>query len=225
MANQVIMGSINEQIQMGIGPIGNDNVILKRKFRWTFRVQDICRGNDQNGKAKETKAVVPEFYVKVAARPNLDIEETEINFLNGKMFIPGKGTWQEISVTYYDAAVADNQPLWDWLASVYQYPDPDKLHQGSRQADYSGTGILAMYDGCGQPLEVWNLYGIWPKSINFGELDYASSEEATIEVSMRFNKVKYQSLCPVFTPAGCCSPCDSNSTSGNGRASAPVANI
>ena len=38
------------------------------------------------------------FKVKVNNRPNLKVEETEINFLNGKMWIPGKASWESISV-------------------------------------------------------------------------------------------------------------------------------
>ena len=74
---------------MGIGVIGQPDVVFKRKFRYTFEIQGFC--NNQ-------KNVVPEYFVKVASRPNLEIEETEINFLNGKMWIPGKASWQTMSL-------------------------------------------------------------------------------------------------------------------------------
>jgi hypothetical protein len=197
-------------IPMGIGKIGFKNVIFKRKFQWTFEVRDICGGQN-----------VPVSYVKMANRPKLSIEEKEINHLNGKKFIPGKGTWNEISVSYYDVATVDNGPLFSWLASVYNFTDSIKLQMGSQSGDYSGTGIIQMYDGCGQLLDRWTLLDMWPKEINFGELDYSSSDECLIELSLRFASAKYEPICPAFPINVCCSPCNTAGVpagnSGGGR--------
>jgi len=99
---------------MGIGVIGQPDVVFKRKFRWTFEIQGFC--NNQ-------KNVVPEYFIKSASRPNLEIEETEINHLNAKMWIPGKASWQTITVTYMDVAHTEMQSLWNWLATVYDFTD------------------------------------------------------------------------------------------------------
>jgi hypothetical protein len=207
-------------INMGMGKLGDGKIIHKRKFRWTFEVQRQPFGNN-----------VPASFVKVAARPNLNIEETEINFLNAKRFLPGKGTWETITVTYYDiagdASGTSNIGLWDWLASVYDYTgsgsvvgvsspeyisNPD-VKQSSRRECYSGTGVIGLYDGCGNALERWTLNDCWPQSINFGELDYSSSEEATIEVTIRYQGVTYRSFCDSnpITPNCCGCPNPSGS--------------
>jgi len=187
---------------MGIGALGFNNTIFKRKFRYTFTITGIC-GNQG--------AFVPKSYVKTAARPNLAIEETEINFLNAKMFIPGKATWETITVTYIDAVNPSNigsfKPLWDWMASLYDFTDPINLKMGSMRRDYSATGILDMYDGCGTLIETWQLNNMWPTAIDFGELDYSSSEECTIALTLRYSDVKYTPVCPVFPIQPCCSPC------------------
>lgn len=180
---------------MGIGLLGNANLIIKRKFRWTFQVTRANGGN------------IPPNFVKLAARPSIEIEEVELNYLNAKKWITGKASWQTISVTYIDVASALNQNLWNWLASAYDFTDPINLNMGSSPRDYAGTGILTMYDGCGTQLEQWTLLDLWPTSINFGELDYASSEEANIELTLRYSDVQYQSFCPGFTPQASCSPC------------------
>lgn len=191
-------------IQMGLGKIGGENVTHKRKFRWTFEVrrQGGAVGGD-----------VPASFVKMAARPNISIEETEINFLNGKTYIPGKGTWETITVTYYDVGGNDNVPLWSWLAHVYNFMDPLALQQNSRRNCYAGIGICILYDGCGEAMEKWTLGDCWPQAVNFGELDYASSEEVTVEVTIRYANVSYQNLCgndPKFT----CCPCAPGASGG-----------
>lgn len=182
---------------MGIGKVGRSDMTFKRKFRFTFQIQGFCN-NEQN--------VVPESFVTVASRPNLSIEETEINHLNAKTWIPGKASWDTITVTYNDVAHDEMRTLWNWLATVYDFTDPVMLRQAEKR-DWDATGILNMYDGCGTLIEGWEMQHMWPTTINFGELDYSSSDIATIELTLRFSDVKYRSYCPDFIPAGCCSPC------------------
>lgn len=188
-----------ETIPMGIGNLGFSNITFKRNFRFTFELQDICGG----GK-------VPQHFVKTAGRPQIEIEETELNFLNGVTWIPGKGRWQTMTVAYYDVATADIAPLYNWLASVYDFTDPINLHMGSRRTDYTGTGILKMWDGCGQLIEIWTMRDVWPTNINWGELAYDSSEISTIELTMRYSQVKYTPVCPSFAIKSCCTPCSGN---------------
>jgi hypothetical protein len=200
-------------INMGIGRLGGDDVIHKRKFRWTFAVErNVIGGGTRR---------VPASFVKVAARPNIEIEEVEINFLNAKTYIPGKGTWQSISITYFDVSVlgggAGNEELWSWLASVYNFTDNVGLGQSSIRRCYGGTGIITLYDGCGNDLEQWRLFDCWPQAVNFGELDYSQSEEVTIDVTLRYSNVRYTNLCGPNPQALCCG-CGPGNTGGTGTA-------
>lgn len=185
-----------EKIPMGIGRLGFQNLIFKRKFRFTFELEDICGGQS-----------VPKHFVKVAARPSLSIEETEINFLNAKTWIPGKASWETMTVTYIDVADSDMGPLFSWLASVYNFTDPIQLEMGSQRRDYTATGIIKLWDGCGNLMEIWTIKDVWPTAINFGELDYSVSDEATIELTLRYSDVQYENICPGFAITPCCSGC------------------
>jgi hypothetical protein len=197
------MPASSPAFQMGLGKLAGPDLVFKRKYRWTFQIFPSC-GNQP----------IPAHFVKLASRPNLTIEETEINFLHGKMWIPGKGTWETITVTYYDIgnAGAGMTALFSWLATVYNFTDPDGLHQSSKRGTgpgsggYAGQGILLLYDGCGVTMESWELANMWPQAVNFGELDYSSSEEVTIELTLRYSEVKYTPLCGgSITP--CCKGC------------------
>lgn len=186
-----------ERKPMGIGVIGQPDMVFKRKFRWTFEIFGFC-DNEKN--------VVPENFVNIASRPNLSVEETEINHLNAKTWIPGKASWETITVTYLDVAHDEMRSLWNWLATVYDFTDPINLSQGNKR-DWDATGVLTMYDGCGVILEAWQLQHMFPTSINFGDLDYSSSDIATIELTLRYSDVTYRSYCPAFTPEACCGGC------------------
>jgi hypothetical protein len=178
---------------MGIGFLGSPNVIIKRKFRWTLSISTPC-GN------------IPASYCKIAGRPNLEIEETELNFLNAVTWIPGKAKWQPITVTYIDVASRDMQGLYNWMASVYGFQWPVDLPQ-SEKAGWNGTALLTMYDGCGQEVESWVLGSVFPTSINFGDLAYDTSDVATIELTLRYSEVRFNGGCGLTPPINCCSGC------------------
>jgi len=198
-------------IPMGMGELGGPNLVFKRKFRWTFAINGICSANN----AGTSDGNVPASFVKLASRPNISIEETEINYLNAKTWIPGKATWETVTVTYYDVAAQGNQALYNWLASVFNFSDPTMSQQGKHRTAYSGTGVLTLYDGCGSAVEIWTMKDVWPQAINFGELDYSSSEEVTIELTLRYSQVSYESLCPAFTPVPCCDDICYSGTNGS----------
>jgi hypothetical protein len=191
-------------MDMGIGRLGFKNLVFKRKFRWTFELTEICGGK-----------TLPPYYVKLASRPNFTVDDTEINYLNARTWIPGKVSWETITVTYLDVASADLFPLYDWLASVYNFADPVRLQQGSKRQDYAAKGILQLYDGCGTPMERWTMENVWPQSVNFGDLDYSDSGEVTIELTLRYSDVAFEALCPHHKPVSCCSGCSGGSAFSN----------
>ncbi len=207
LAAQIDPGAANcgGRLPMGLGSIANGNVIFKRKFRWTFEIQYCCNGGGG------PKTVAREF-VKVGARPQVDIEEVEINYLNGKFWIPGKATWSEMTVTYYDVAGATNggvntSSILAWIATIYDFTDPTCLQMNSVPNQYEGTARLILWDGCGNPLEGWLLQKMWPKAVNWGDLDMSSSEECTVELTLRYSNVSYQNYCGPTATKCPCGPC------------------
>lgn len=193
-------------MNMGIGKLGQHNLVFKRKFRWTFELTPYLG----NAGGTQNKLV---SYIKLASRPNLSVEETEINYLNQKKWIPGKASWETITLTFYDVASQDMQPCWDWISSVYQLNHDGQTglavdqKQGNMVQDYGAKVTLTLLDGCGNPLEVWQLDDVWPQAINFGELDYASSDEATIELTLRYSQCDYEGKCGVAKPSTTCTAC------------------
>jgi hypothetical protein len=198
------------ELNMGIGKLGD--VAFKRKYRWVFAVENI---------GGPTGFSVSGNFVKSGNRPQVDIDETEINFLNGKTFIPGKATFNEISFTYYDVAAPDDPTvgnLLKWVNRVYNFSNVIGTEISATQrsyatqddgSGYAGTGLLTLLDGCGYAVEQWQLISCWPKSINFGDLDYSSSDECNIELSLRYSYAVYINLCaktaPEECPSGICS--------------------
>ncbi len=186
-----------EKRAMGLGEIGNPSLKFKRQFRFTFEINGFCNNASNR---------VPEHFVQVAARPNLQIEETQIDFLNARTWIPGKGSWETITVEYLDVAHASMGPLWSWLATVYDFTDPVNLRMGEK-IDWNATGILSMWSGCGDLLETWEMGYMFPTGIDFGAVDQSSNEIARIALTLRFSNVRVKNYCPGYTIQSCCSGC------------------
>jgi hypothetical protein len=180
---------------MGIGNIGvgGRDTVFKRKFRWTLEVE----GEDCGFK-------VSPLFIKLAARPSITFEETQIDFLNDRTWIPGKATWEPITVTYLDSNNNDGAELLKWITAVFDFTDPTSKKMSSKLSGYSGKVTLKMLDGCGTDMEIWELKDAWPQAINFGDLDYGSSDVAEIELTMRYSQVKYTVKCGGnFSPCSC----------------------
>jgi len=199
---------------MGVGSvgIGNPDVVFKRKFRWTFEVE---------GKSRQCPFAVPAYFCKISARPNISFEDTELNWLNDKMWIPGKASWETITVTYLDAAgtlsgpdAGANLGLYQWLLNVYDFAVPTDgnvnftlKRMNSKRKAYSGEVTLRLWDGCGHELEQWKLLDAWPQAINFGDLDYSSSDTVDIELTLRYSMVQFTHKCPDNPYKHCCEEC------------------
>jgi len=196
------------QQTMGLDTLSNPNLVFKRKYRWSF-------GASWNG------GIIAPTLVKSASRPNLEIGEQEINYMHGKMWIPGKPEYQTMEVVYFDVGGNIGQSsirnLYSWLASVYNftgstvgprtYTQASKMGDGTNNVGYAGVGNLELYDGCGSIMEQWQILGMWPKTLNFGDLAYDSNEEVTVSVTFRYHDVRYQMFCPNGTIQPICAGC------------------
>ena len=175
---------------MGVGGwlgVGGVNVTFKRKFRWTLEIR---------GKQGGCDFYVPPHFVQIAARPQVTFEEVEINFLNRRTWWPGKPTWEPITVTYFDAVGNHGQQtphqLIRWLSAMYTI---GKDRMSSRRNYYLGEAELFLLNGCGQKMERWLFLDAWPQAVNWGDVDYSSSDIATIELTLRYSDVRYWPGC------------------------------
>lgn len=184
--------------------IGDPNVIFKRQNRWLLEIN----GNGVNSFR------VPPHFVKLASRPSITFDETEIHFLNDKMYIPGKATWEPITITITDVAgnlSGDagnaNIALYQWLVNVFDFTKPTRKFMNSKRSEYAGEVTLNLYDGCGGMLETWVIGDAWPQSVSFGNLDMSSSEVVDIELTLRYSQVTFTHHCPSASLFGNCVPC------------------
>lgn len=120
--------------------------IYKKRFEWKMSVD--------GGESVK---------IKITQRPTLNIEETQINFLNAKTWIPGKANWQDIHVELDQSSRCLLQPLISKDSSKVQ---------------------LHLFDLCGNLLETWHL-----KNVRV----FKMSESEKICLTLKYDEVGYES--------------------------------
>lgn len=149
----------------------------RRKHRWEFTAL-------ANAGIFSTQHLL---ILQSAQRPNFKFEEPEMHHDQEVVYFAGKQSWEPITLTWYDAEqpIDVSAAMWNWINSVVNM---DSIHVNVPSA-YKTQGTLVMVSGGGSENgEVWTLYNCWPKESNWGELDYTSTDIATIEVQMRYDR-------------------------------------
>lgn len=176
MPGFVINGTGGETVATG----PNANVEVRRTHRWVFQTL---------GKANRDILL----YLKSASRPSFAFEEPSMHHNQEQIYFAGKHTWEPITLTWYDVEQNPDvsQAVYEWLTTII---DIERMcvgragNAGGGDGYKSANATLAMVDGCGKITEEWTLYNGWPKSTNWGSLDYTSTELQTIEVVYRFDR-------------------------------------
>lgn len=124
---------------------------------------------------------IQEWWLAKAARPSIEQEDTTIDFLNTKTHVVGKYSWSDINVTFRDPiGPSASQAIMEWV----------RLHSESvtgRQgyaAGYKRDVELEMLDPTGVVVSKWILKNVMLTKVNFGDLDYSSSELSTIDCTL-----------------------------------------
>lgn len=176
---------------MGIGTFLPREAVFKRRYRWAMGFDESTyMGGGGGGK-------ISPIMVTIAARPNVTLEETELNFLNEKAYIASKPTWESLAVTFLDFGKAGGTGadtiLRNWIRQCYIYGDPGRSGAMSDPAGYyKRDGYLVMFNGIGDIIEKWRFYGCWVQQANWGDLDYSATENATIECQIRYDNASQE---------------------------------
>lgn len=143
-----------------------------RKFRWVLQIDGVDA-----------------YTLKTAARPQLTFDETVIDFINTKRYVSGKQTWNPIAITTHDPiSPSASQKIMDWVRINYE-PLTGRMGYATF---YKRNISLKLLDPQGTVVQLWDIIGAWPQDVNFGDLDYASSDNAEISFTLRFDNAVLQ---------------------------------
>jgi hypothetical protein len=127
---------------------------------------------------------VPAYLIKTVARPTITFEEVVLEHMNVKRYLKGKGTWETLEMTLYDAIVPSAaQAVMEWVRLSHESVTGRDGYSDFYKKDVD----IEVLGPVGDVVEQWTLKGAWIQAANFGELDFASSEAVDISVTLRYD--------------------------------------
>lgn len=165
--------------------------LLMPKLKYRFRVSFENFGVS-TPRSELTKQIV-DF-----TRPSVTFDEIPIDIYNSKVYLQGKHTWEQVTVNLRDDASGQVAKLvGEQLQKQFDMMEQSSAASGIDYKFITRCEVLDGGNGASTPnvLETWELYGCMVTNVNYNDLNYASSEAATITMSIRFDNA-------VQTPVG-----------------------
>jgi hypothetical protein len=145
-------------------PNTDKTVAFKKKFRWTFEA-----------KSKEGVVTFPQSFVKLNARPAFPYSMVADElFAIDFEWIPNSIILTQF-FTFYDNALEFSKALYEFLSKV--------------NIQETNSGLLNLYDGCGNIIEQWSLSDVVIKM----EMDDSNieGEEVILNWSISYQKCEW----------------------------------
>jgi hypothetical protein len=164
------------------GSATNQGLLMpKLKYRFRVAMQNF-------GIATDTTVLTTQ--VIDCTRPSLNFNPFEVPVYNSRIYLSGKPEWEPVTLTLRD----DAQGQVAILVGQQIQMQFDFLEQSSAASgvDYKFTMTIQILDGGNGSytpvvLEEWDLLGAQIASVNYGDLNYSTSEPATIQMTIRYD--------------------------------------
>tara|TARA_B100000287_G_scaffold257848_1_gene242380 strand:- start:2966 stop:3454 length:489 start_codon:yes stop_codon:yes gene_type:complete len=127
---------------------------------------------------------IPAYVIKTANRPQITFEEVELNHMNVKRYVKGKGAWQTLQITLYDPIVPSAaQAVMEWVRLSHE----SVTGRDGYSDFYKKDCTFNVLGPVGDIIEEWTLKGAWIQDASFGDLDFGSSDPVDITVTLRYD--------------------------------------
>ena len=127
---------------------------------------------------------IPAYLIRTANRPTITFEEIELDHINVKRYVKGKGAWETLDITLYDPIVPSGaQAVMEWV----------RLHKESvtgrdGYSDFYKKDITFNVLGpVGDKVEEWTLKGAYISAATFGDMDWATEDPVQIELTLKYD--------------------------------------
>ena len=163
---------------------GGNQGLLMPKLQFRYRVNFLNFGIDTSSGLSLTKQVMQ------CARPNLTFADITLNVYNSTLYLPGKPTWATLAITIRDDASGSvSKAVGQQMQKQFDFVEQASAPTGGDFKFQTNIEILDGGNGTAVPvvLEAWELYGCYVQAAAYGELNYATSDAATIALTLRYD--------------------------------------
>lgn len=174
-----------------------------RKNRWVLRMT-------LPGGLTDDESTQLRLNCHSASRPNMNFDDVTVHRINGEVFLPGKGHYEPLSVSFYDALsvgqrISPSGILEKWRQLIWQPENGDAFGavtdlKGLANLEILGPSVMTpgtppepiadpdQIDAVGAVNQRWLFQGLYPQTINYGDLTYENAEVQTVEVTFRYDR-------------------------------------
>jgi len=157
--------------------------LLMPKLKFRFRVTFLNFGVTQP--TTELTKQVMDF-----KRPQVSMEPITIDIYNSKVYLAGKPTWETVTCMLRDDAGGEvTKRVGEQMQKQFDFFEQSSASSG---IDYKFTTVLEILDGgngANTPniLETWTMDGCFLTAADYGDVNYATNEPATIQLTIRYD--------------------------------------
>jgi len=127
---------------------------------------------------------IESYIIKTASRPTFTSEVVELDHINVKRKIKGKSTWDDVTISLYDPIVPSGaQQVMEWIRQSHE----SLTGRDGYNTFYKKDVTFYLLGPVGDKIEQWTLKGAFISSANFGELDWASNDPVSIELTLSYD--------------------------------------
>jgi hypothetical protein len=127
---------------------------------------------------------IPAYTIKSVARPSIQFDEIELNHMNTKRWVKGRGVWQTLDITLYDPVVPSAaQAVMEWIRLGHESVTGRDGYSDFYKKDVS----INVLGPVGDIVEEWTLKGAWIQSANFGDLSFDDATQIEITATLRYD--------------------------------------
>ena len=178
-------------VPLASGQSASAQGLLMPKLKYRFRTSFLNFGVSSNV-IEMTKQVMD------IKRPQVQFGDITIDVYNSKVKLLGKPEWQDTAVQLRDDAGGNVSKLvGEQLQKQFDFMEQASAASG---IDYKFQLVYEVLDGgngANQPtvLETWELYGCFISQVDYGDLNYATNDPATINLTIKYDNA-------IQTPTG-----------------------
>ena len=165
------------------GQSNTNQGLLMPKLKYRFRVsfENFGLGTTVT---ELTKQVV-DF-----ARPTVNFNPQTIEVYNSQVHYAGKPSWETVSVNIRDDALGNVSKLvGEQIQKQFDFLEQASAISGVDYKFITRCEITDGGNGTAAPaiLETWELYGCFLSQVNYGEINYGSSDPVQIALTIQFD--------------------------------------
>jgi hypothetical protein len=123
-------------------------------------------------------------------RPSVSFEQIDLPIYNSTIKLAGRHSWADISTNLRDDAGGNvSRLVGEQLQKQLDFMEQSSAASGIDYKFLTRFEVLDGGNGTSEPiaLETWEIYGCYLKEVNYNDMNYGSSEAATISMTIAFD--------------------------------------